>query len=175
MSGHRVFWGGASRGLLALFALSAGVAPAQSPQSPPAVLAVAGDVSSPLQLKADDLAKMPRETVSVREEDGTAVQYEGVPLREVLARAGAPLGKELRGKALATYVLAKAHDGYQVVFALAEVDASFANETILVADKRDGKPLFGYQGPFRLVCPNDKAGARSVRMLETLELVRLRK
>jgi hypothetical protein len=25
------------------------------------------------------------------------------------------------------------------------------------------------------VCPNDKAGARSVRMLETLELVRIQK
>jgi len=144
-------------------------------ESAPAVLTVSGDVPSPLELKADDLAKMPRETVSVQEQDGTKVQYEGVRLREVLARAGAPLGKELRGKALATYVLAKAHDGYQVVFGLAEVDASFANETILVADKRDGKPLFGDQGPFRLVCPNDKAGARSVRMLEALEIIRLRK
>ena len=157
--------------------LCAGSGLAQSSQSPPgpAVLTVAGDISSPLQLKADDLTKMPRETVSVQEEDGNKVQYEGVPLREVLARAGAPLGKELRGKALAAYVLAKAHDGYQVVFALAELDASFANETILVADKRDGKALFGYQGPFRIVCPNDKAGARSVRMLDTLEVVRLRK
>jgi DMSO/TMAO reductase YedYZ molybdopterin-dependent catalytic subunit len=160
-----------------VFGVCAGFALAQSPQPPsaPAVLTVAGDVSSPLQLKADDLSKMPRETVSVQEEDGTTVQYEGVPLREVLVRAGAPLGKDLRGKALATYVLAKARDGYQVVFGLAEVDASFANEKILIADKRDGKPLFGYQGPFRLVCPNDKAGARSVRMLEALELVRLRK
>ena len=144
-------------------------------ESAAAVLTVTGDVPSPLQLKPGDLAKMPRETVSVEEQDGTKIQYEGVRLREVLARAGAPLGKELRGKALATYVLAKAHDGYQVVFALAEVDESFANETILIADKRDGKPLFGYQGPFRLVCPNDKAGARSVRMLENLEIVRLKK
>jgi len=144
-------------------------------ESAPAVLTVSGDIPAPLQLKADDLAKMPREMVSVQEEDGTKVQYEGVPLREVLARAGAPLGKEVRGKALASYVLAKAHDGYQVVFGLAELDANFANETILIADKRDGKALFGYQGPFRLVCPNDKAGARSVRMLETLEIVRLRK
>ena len=48
-------------------------------------------------------------------------------------------------------------------------------EKILVADKRDGKSLFGYQGPFRLVCPNDKAGARSVRMLQTLEFVKLLK
>ena len=58
---------------------------------------------------------------------------------------------------------------------LGEVAPEFGNQSILVADKRDGKPLFGYQGPFRLVCPNDKAGARSVRMLETLEFVRLQK
>jgi hypothetical protein len=83
-----------------------------------------------LRLKTDDLAKMPRETVTVREEDGTSVQFEGVPLREVLARASAPLGQELRGKTLATYVPAKAQDGYEVVFALAEVDAAFGNESI---------------------------------------------
>ena len=93
----------------------------------------------------------------------------------MLARAGAPLGKELRGKALATYVLAKARDGYQVVFGLAEVDASFANKPILVADTRAGKPFAGNLGPFRLVGPNDEAEARSGRMLETLEVVRLRK
>ena len=162
-------------GILTVFGLFAAFGLAQSESPAPQMLTISGDVPSPLQLKADDLAKMPRETVSVQEEDGTKVQYEGVPLREVLVRAGAPLGKELRGKALASYVLAKAHDGYQVVFGLAEVDASFANESIVVADKRDGKPLFGYQGPFRLVCPNDKGGARSVRMLKTLEIVRLRK
>jgi DMSO/TMAO reductase YedYZ molybdopterin-dependent catalytic subunit len=158
---------------LAGFGLFALLALAQS-ESVSAVLTVSGDVPSPLHLKADDLAGMPRQTVFLQEEGGTRVPYEGVLLREVLARAGAPLGKELRGKALASYVLAKAHDGYRVVFGLAEVDASYANETILVADKREGKPLSGQQGPFRLVCPNDKAGARSVRMLETLELVRLK-
>ncbi|HEY6342091.1 MAG TPA: molybdopterin-dependent oxidoreductase [Bryobacteraceae bacterium] len=118
---------------------------------------------------------MPRERVSVSEEDGTKVEYEGVPLREILKKAGAPLGGQLRGKALASYVLAKAQDGYQVVFAIAEFDPAFANEQILVADKRDGKPLFEYQGPFRIVCPNDKAGARSVRMPQTLHVVRLAK
>jgi len=118
---------------------------------------------------------MPRESVTVSDQDGTKVSYEGVPLREVLKRAGAPFGKQLRGKALASYVVAKARDGYVVVFTLAEVDPDFGNESILVADKRDGKPLFGFQGPLRLVCANDKAGARSVRMLETLEVVRLQK
>jgi len=157
-----------------------GIAPAfgQTPaaqSAATATLAVTGDVSTPLTLKPDDLLKMPRETAGVQEQDGTMVQYEGVPLREILKKAGAPLGNQLRGKALASYVVAKAHDGYQVVFALGELDSEFGNEKVLVADKRDGKPLFGYQGPFRLVCPNDKAGARSVRMLETLEVVRLAK
>jgi DMSO/TMAO reductase YedYZ molybdopterin-dependent catalytic subunit len=154
-----------------LITISAGLLVAQNP----ATLAVTGDIATPLKLKAEDLASMPREKVSVPEQDGTIVEYEGVPLGEILKRAGAPLGNQLRGKALASYVLAKAQDGYQVVFSFAEVDAAFANEKILVADKRDGKRLFGYQGPFRLVCPNDKAGARSVRMLEALEIVLLRK
>lgn len=149
----------------------------QATQDQPAVaiLAVSGDIPAPLTLKADDLAKMTRETVSIPDQDGTKIEYEGVPLRDILKRAGAPVGKDLRGKALASYVIAKAHDGYQVVFTLAEVAPEFANESILVADKRAGKPLFGYQGPLRLVCPNDKAGARSVRMLDTIEIVRLQK
>ena len=159
--------------------LACGLIAAQEPKSAaqPAnsTLNVSGDVATPLQLKLEDLAKMPRETVTVHEQDGSSVTYEGVPLREVLSRAGAPLGKSLRGKALATYILARAHDGYEVLFAIGEVDTAFGNESILVADKREGKPLFGYQGPLRLTIPNDKAGARSVRMLETLEVVQLRK
>ena len=157
--------------LLASICLSAALACAQGSGA----ITISGDIPSPVVLKADDLSKMPREKVSIPDQDGTKVEYEGVPLREILKRAGAPMEKELRGKALASYVLAKAHDGYQVVFTLAEVAPEFANESILVADKRDGKALFGYQGPFRLVCPGDKAGARSVRMLEDLQIVRLLK
>jgi hypothetical protein len=141
----------------------------------PATLTVSGDIPETLVIKAEDLAKMPRETATIPDQDGTKIEYEGVPLREILKRAGAPMDKALRGKALASYILATANDGYQVVFTIAEVAPEFANESILVADKRDGKPLFQYQGPFRLVCPNDKAGARSVRMLESLKIVRLQK
>ena len=107
--------------------------------------------------------------------DGSKIVYEGVTLRAVLQKAGAPFGKQLRGKVLTTYILAKAQDGYQVIFTLGELDPDFGNETILLADKRDGKSLPDKQGPFRLVCPNDHEGARSVRMLQTLEVVRLAK
>ena len=145
-------------------------------QAPPAaVLAVQGDIPSPLSLTADDLAKMPRETASVPAPDGTKIVYEGVTLLAVLQKAGAPFGKQLRGKVLSTYVRAKAMDGYQVIFTLGELDPDFGNETILLADKRDGKPLPDKQGPLRLVCPNDHEGARSVRMLQSLEVVRLAK
>jgi hypothetical protein len=159
--------------LLAVLAIAGGFVFAQAPAG--AVLAIQGDVPMPLSLSADDLAKMPRETVSVPAPDGSKIAYEGVTLLAVLQKAGAPFGKQLRGKVLTTYVLAKAQDGYQVIFTLGELDPDFGNETILLADKRDGKPLGDKQGPFRLVCPNDHEGARSVRMLQTLEVVRLAK
>jgi DMSO/TMAO reductase YedYZ molybdopterin-dependent catalytic subunit len=159
--------------LIVMLAACAALVSAQD--TPNAPLTIKGDIPAPLTLTADDIAKMPHETVAIPDQDGTKINYEGVPLREILKRAGAPLGSDLRGKALTTYILAKAHDGYQVVFTIGEIAQEFGNASILVADKRDGKPLFGYQGPLRLVCPNDKAGARSVRMLETLEVVRLQK
>jgi DMSO/TMAO reductase YedYZ molybdopterin-dependent catalytic subunit len=164
-------------GILLLAAFSACFASAQSTAPTPtaAELTIRGDIPETLVLKTGDLTQLPRETVAVADQDGTQINYEGIPLREILKRAGVPVGKDLRGKSLASYIVAKAHDGYQVVFSLGELGTDFGNESILVAEKRDGKPLFGYQGPLRLVCPNDKAGARSVRMLETLEFVRLQK
>ena len=152
------------------------MAPAQTAlSSAPAALVVSGDISSPLTLTGADLAKMPRQRIMLQEPDGSKIEYEGVPLLEILKKAGAPVGKELRGKALASYVLATGHDGYQVLFALAEFDPEFADERVIVADQRDGKPLFQYQGPLRIVSGTDKRPARSVRMLEKLEVVRLQK
>ncbi|MBV8903765.1 MAG: molybdopterin-dependent oxidoreductase [Acidobacteriia bacterium] len=135
---------------------------------------IGGDVKQPLTLTADDLAKMPRATVRTSS-NGMETVYEGVWLHEVLKKAGVPQGGELRGKALAGYVLAQAQDGYQVVFSLGELDPAFIDNEILLADTANGKPLFGAQGRFRLVVPKDKPGARSVRMLTRIDVVQLRK
>jgi hypothetical protein len=158
---------------IVLVALSAFAQEATTPA--PTTLTIGGDVATPLTLKAEDLAKMPRQTIVLTKADGSKTEYEGVPLVEILKRAGAPVGKELRGDALASYVLAKAHDGYRVVYSLAEIDPSLTEGRFIVADKRDGKPLFGYQGPFRIVAGTDKAAARSVRMLDEIDVIRLKK
>jgi len=149
--------------------------PAFQSQKTPAVLAITGDIPSPVSLQPEDLDKMPQETAAVVQEDETTSNYTGVLLRTVLEKAGAPGGKTLRGKSMASYVLAKARDDYEVVFSLTELDPTFGNERVLLVYKQDGKPLFGYEGPFKILCPNDKAGARSIRMLASLEVVRLRK
>ena len=135
-------------------------------------LVVAGDVTQALTITPADLKAMPRTTVTVSEE-GKQITYEGVLVGELLKRAGAPVGRDLTGKAVATYVRASAKDGYQVVFSLAELDPGFTPNDIIVADTVDGKPLFDYQGPFRIVAPHDKRGARSIRMLQRIEVVRL--
>ena len=142
-------------------------------QEKPATFQVTGAVKQILTLSADDLAKMPRAT-SHTTSNGMETVYEGVRLHEILKQAGVPLGTELRGKALATYVLAEAQDGYQVVFSLAELDPAFIDNEILLADTANGKPLAGPQGRFRVVAPKDKMGSRSVRMLTKLEVVQVR-
>jgi DMSO/TMAO reductase YedYZ molybdopterin-dependent catalytic subunit len=138
----------------------------------PASLVIAGDVTHALSLQPAELKAMPRTTVTVSEE-GREIKYEGVLVGELLKRAGAPVGRDLSGKAVATYVRASAKDGYQVVFSLAELDPGFTSNDIIVADTIDGKPLFDYQGPLRIVAPHDKRGARSIRMLQRIEVVRL--
>jgi DMSO/TMAO reductase YedYZ molybdopterin-dependent catalytic subunit len=142
-------------------------------QEAPATIEVTGAVKQALKLTAEDLAKMPRASVKTMS-NGMETVYEGVWLHEVLKRAGVPQGEALRGKALSSYLLAQAQDGYQVVFSLGELDPAFIDNEILLADTANGKALFGAQGRFRLVVPKDKPGARSVRMLTKLEVVQLR-
>jgi len=128
--------------------LAAALCSAQEVQS----IQVTGAVKQPLTLSADDLAKMPRASVRTTN-NGMETVYEGVWLHDVLKQAGVPQGAELRGKALASYVLAEAQDGYQVVFSLAELDPAFIDNEILLADTANGKPLFGAQAASAWLCP----------------------
>ncbi|MCC6265096.1 MAG: molybdopterin-dependent oxidoreductase [Bryobacterales bacterium] len=131
-------------------------------------------MKQPLRLAAEDLSKLPRASVETRF-DGVTMNYEGVWLPDLLKKAGVPGGTELRGSLLASYLIAVGEDGYQVVFSLADLDPMFGGNPVLLADKANGKALSGAEGPFRLVVPKDRRGARSVRMLRRIEVVFLRK
>lgn len=158
--------------ILLLFVLQAAGPTVQVPKA--AVLHASGAVTQPLALSLQDLAAMPRTKVTAKEHDSTAT-YEGVTLTEILRKAGAPLGKLLRGKVLTSYVVITAHDSYRVVFALPEPDPDFTDtsQQIILADTVDGKPLSDKQGPVRIVVPQEKKGARWVRMVDTIEVVNL--
>jgi len=124
-----------------------------------------------LKLKMADFKGMPRTTVSVHNEHSKADEtYAGVRLADLLAKLGAPLGHDLRGAALGGYVVATGSDGYVVVIALAEVDATFHSGEVIVADTMNGAALDGKSGPFKLVVTEDKRPARWVRNLVSVEL-----
>lgn len=151
---------------------SSGLAYAQSATTGPE-LKIGGAVSTPLTLTAADLAKMPRKTLSVTNPHNKKTEaYEGVPLEELLRRAGVPRHEQLRGQAMATYVIAEAEDGYKVVFSLAELDSGILDSEVIVADTMDGAALAAKEGPFKIVAPHEKRPARWVRMLKSITVVR---
>jgi hypothetical protein len=152
---------------------STAVTRAQNAAAPAAELRITGAVSTPLVLTVADLKKMPRKTLTVlNPHDKKTETYEGVLLEELLRKAGVPHGEDLRGPAMASYVIAEAEDGYRVVFSLAELDSGILDSDVLVADTLDGAPMAAKLGPFRLVAPHEKRPARWVRMLKSITVVR---
>jgi DMSO/TMAO reductase YedYZ molybdopterin-dependent catalytic subunit len=149
------------------------LAPMLGADGPPRVLlTVAGEVEHPLRLSAEDLAALPRQTVKTKDHKGVDATFEGVPLIEILKKAGARVGDKLRGGAMVDYLVVEATDGYRVVFALPELDPAFNDRVILLADRRDGRPMVDPEGPLRVVVPGEKKQARWVRQVTRLTLRR---
>ena len=148
-------------------------------QEPPAakeptgvLLRVEGEVPQRLELTASTLAKMQRLTVRAKDHNGQEATFEGVPLVDVLKAAGVKFGTDLRGPALATYLLVEAADGYKAVFALPELDPASTDRVVLLADRREGKPLSAREGPLRIVVPAEKRQSRWVRQVISLKIKR---
>jgi hypothetical protein len=118
------------------------------------------------------LAGLERRSV-VTQDRGLRTEFEGIALRDVLGKAGVPFGDAIRGAALARVVIASARDGYRVAYAIAELDAGFTDQIVLLADRRDGKPLLADTGPLQIIVPNDKRAARWIRQVTKLEVRQL--
>ncbi len=149
--------------LVALFAALSPVSMAQQAAQAkaatgPSEFKISGAVSTPMTVTAEDLKKMPRK---------------GVPLSALLQKAGVPQGEQVRGAAMTSYVLVEAADDYHVIFSLAELDSSFQDSEVLVADTMDGTPLPPDQGPFKLVAPREKRPGRWVKMVKAITVGRV--
>ena len=106
-------------------------------------------------------------TASAHDQSG---RFDGVPLIDLLKRAGVPTGEAIRGAELAKTVFVVGADGYRVVFALAELDAAFTDRIVLLADKRDGAALPDNARPYQLIVPGEKRPARWVRQVVSIEV-----
>jgi hypothetical protein len=143
--------------------------PAQPSSEKPPLLVVASP-DGRAEVTAEELAELSRETVSVKTDGGATVKYEGVLVSELLKVVGVKLGDDLRGPVLARYVLVEAADGYRVVFSLTELDQEVSQRVVLLADRRDGRPLDGKEGPLRIVIPDEKRHARWVRQVTAINV-----
>lgn len=139
----------------------------------PATLTVTGEDGKTLTLDARALDALPQANATITHEGKTA-SFRGPLLYEVLKKAGAPLGKDMRGPALSDVVILTAADGYVVTLALSDLEPSIRPGKIILADAAaDGAPL-GADGPFRLVVDGDLKPARSERGVVSIVVRRLR-
>ena len=134
------------------------------PPTAPVLTITFGDPSQKVEFTAATLAKLPRQTLKLTGSDGNPASYSGYLLSDVLKAAKVPMGSELRGRGVAPLVvIAEASDGGKAVFAFAEVEPSFSDKVILLADQREGKALSSDEGPLRLIVSSDKRHARGLR------------
>lgn len=119
---------------------------------------------------AAEWASLPHQSLVAKDKEGKQHRYQGVPMQEMLKLLHAPQGKAIHGEALAQVLVISAKDGYQVVFALPELDPTFTTQTVLLADRRDGQPLPAESGPYQLIVPQEKRPARWVRQVTGLRI-----
>ena len=131
---------------------------------------ITGEVTTPFDLKLADIQQFKQIDVVRKDRDGKDHTYTGVIVAELLQKAGATMGKDLKGENLTKFISVEASDGYQVVFALAELDKEFTDRTIILATMMDGKPLAAGDGPFRIIVQDEKKPARCIKQVTAIKV-----
>jgi DMSO/TMAO reductase YedYZ molybdopterin-dependent catalytic subunit len=120
-------------------------------------------------LRDADFAAFPTDSVRGNMHGGPMHTWSGWPLRAILARAGVRIDT-LHAAALARRIVAEASDGYRIVLALSDLDASINPRQVIVANRQDGQALPADEGPIRLVIGGDARPARWVRQLVAIRI-----
>ncbi|WDF56926.1 molybdopterin-dependent oxidoreductase [Mucilaginibacter sp. KACC 22063] len=131
---------------------------------------VGGEVEKPFTITSAWLQKAKQVSVKATGHDGKSHKYTGVLLSDIITEAGGIPNNQLRGKALARYILVKAADGYRAVIAMAEISNEFNDKQIILADKVDGKPLDDKTGPYQVIIAGEKKWGRWVREVNEIDV-----
>lgn len=123
-----------------------------------------------ITLSATDITTMPHIHLTIKGHDEQMHNYNGVLLSTLLQKAGVQLGNAAKKQTAGSYVFIKAADGYNTVFAFAEVDTLFTNKTIILADEQDGKALPDNAKPFQIIATDEKIHARMIRQVKEIEV-----
>jgi hypothetical protein len=121
--------------------------------------------ASDVKFAVADLGKLAAVKMRTTPEHRNEAEYTCAAASAVLGAAGVEFGKSLRGKRMAEYLLVKAADGYEVVFALPELDPDFTDRQVLLCYAKDGAALGADEGPLRKLVPGEKRQARWVRQV----------
>jgi len=127
-----------------------------------AVVLIAGPKGE-VKLSEADLAAMPQVKITI-DDHGKPATFEGVALFPLLERA-------YSGKELTKYVMIDAADGYRALYSLAELSPAFTARKVILATRRDGKPLSAEAGPFQIAAEGEKKMARCVRQVTAVHVV----
>jgi hypothetical protein len=122
-------------------------------------------------LSPAQLATIPRHDLRVAGENSTdSVTVSGITLWDLIQKAGVPPPTASGRQRGSAYVRLKGSDGQSAMFGLVEIDPSFSKRTVIVADRRNGQPLDGVEGPWRAFVPDDIRHARWIRGLVLVEV-----
>jgi hypothetical protein len=136
-------------------------------------LIIVDELNKSHTLNSSDLARLARTHAKVSVH-GEQADFEGVQLSELLKAASVKFGDALKGKRAATVVVIEAADDYRTALSLLEIDPDTSDKQVIVADRRNGKPLDDKEGPYRLVIPADKRPIRWIRMIRTMRVLNLK-
>ncbi len=144
-----------------------------APSTPSAQLTIKTYEGKISILSPADLAALPHKQVTVLNGHTKANEtYAGVPLGDLLSKAGVPSGEAVRGKLFLIGIVAQGTDGYGVLYSLGEVDPTIHTGEVIVADSMDGQKLTR-DGAFKLISSEERRPARWVRNLSTISVVKV--
>lgn len=126
---------------------------------------------SPRVLDRSDIARLPHKTVKVKVPGSKASSYSCVSLKELLEHVGVVFSTEKQETNLGSMVFVEPVEAPSVLFAMAELDDSITAKRILLADRKDGKPLTAPEGPFRIIVPDEKESPRWAKQVWAIYVV----